>query len=252
MKKVAPGRLSACWARLHRWGHWQALLATVGTSILPTGCTPLSEYVHNGFKVGPNYHRPPAPVAQTWIDADDPRVHTDPPIECDWWKVFNDPALCRAGRSGISAKLDAARSRLPGPGGACPALHLRWQHLPATAASGCQLHPQGPQRNGCQPSIHPAALVQRLRSWLQPVLGARHLGQAAPERRGDQRRDECHHRGLRCGPGHIDRRRGQGLHRDPHRAGGDRLHQDQRRIAEKDAGNRQAAGSRAVRSASSI
>src|SRR5262245_59317331 len=27
------------------------------------GCTTLSEYIDNGFKVGPNYKRPPAPVA---------------------------------------------------------------------------------------------------------------------------------------------------------------------------------------------
>src|SRR5438876_3579570 len=40
------------------------------------GCTTLQEYVHNGFKVGPNYGRPPAPVVQNWIDAADPRVRT--------------------------------------------------------------------------------------------------------------------------------------------------------------------------------
>ena len=28
-----------------------------------SGCTTFSEYVHNGFKVGPNYQRPAAPVA---------------------------------------------------------------------------------------------------------------------------------------------------------------------------------------------
>ena len=29
------------------------------------GCTSLSDYVHNGFKVGPNYCPTPAPVANT-------------------------------------------------------------------------------------------------------------------------------------------------------------------------------------------
>ena len=29
------------------------------------GCTPFKEYVQNGFKVGPNYCQPAAPVAQT-------------------------------------------------------------------------------------------------------------------------------------------------------------------------------------------
>src|SRR5258708_899525 len=41
------------------------------------GCTPLKEYVHNGFKVGPNYSPPPAPVAQNWIDSADPRVRNE-------------------------------------------------------------------------------------------------------------------------------------------------------------------------------
>jgi outer membrane protein TolC len=60
---------------------------------LNSGCSttgPL-EYIRNGFKVGPNYGRPPAPVAPEWIEANDPNVlnrHLQ-----DWWAVFNDPAL---------------------------------------------------------------------------------------------------------------------------------------------------------------
>jgi NodT family efflux transporter outer membrane factor (OMF) lipoprotein len=49
------------------------------------------EWVRNGFKVGPNYARPPAPVADAWIQAGDPNVqnrHLQ-----DWWGVFNDPKL---------------------------------------------------------------------------------------------------------------------------------------------------------------
>jgi NodT family efflux transporter outer membrane factor (OMF) lipoprotein len=57
------------------------------------GCTTLSEYIHNGFKVGPNYGRPPAPVAEHWIDADDKRVRSDAEDDCHWWTVFNDPVL---------------------------------------------------------------------------------------------------------------------------------------------------------------
>ncbi len=57
------------------------------------GCTTLKEYVHNGFKVGPNYSRPPAPVAQNWIDAADPRVRTESDDLNRWWTVFNDRVL---------------------------------------------------------------------------------------------------------------------------------------------------------------
>lgn len=56
------------------------------------GCN-VTEYVQNGFKVGPNYRRPPAPVAQRWIDADDQRVHSEATDDSQWWTVFNDQTL---------------------------------------------------------------------------------------------------------------------------------------------------------------
>jgi NodT family efflux transporter outer membrane factor (OMF) lipoprotein len=57
------------------------------------GCTPLTDYVHNGFKVGPNYCRPAAPVAPHWIDENDKRVRSDREALNSWWTVFNDPVL---------------------------------------------------------------------------------------------------------------------------------------------------------------
>src|SRR5262249_5576021 len=51
------------------------------------------EYVHNGFKVGPNYGRPPAPLAHDWIDAADVRLRKDSDDLSKWWTVFNDPIL---------------------------------------------------------------------------------------------------------------------------------------------------------------
>src|SRR5439155_1180027 len=51
------------------------------------GCTSISEYVHNGFKVGPEYGRPPAPVADDWIDASDVRVRKDEDEHRHWWTV---------------------------------------------------------------------------------------------------------------------------------------------------------------------
>ncbi|MBY0527784.1 MAG: efflux transporter outer membrane subunit [Gemmataceae bacterium] len=69
-------------------------LALIGTLALSfTGCTTLSEYVHNGFKVGPNYKRPPAPVAEQWIDATDVRVRSEPTDGSCWWTIFGDPVL---------------------------------------------------------------------------------------------------------------------------------------------------------------
>jgi NodT family efflux transporter outer membrane factor (OMF) lipoprotein len=61
-----------------------------------SGCTGPVEYVRNGFKVGPNYSKPSAPVAAHWIDAADKRLRTDgDPNTAAWWEVFNDPVLNR-------------------------------------------------------------------------------------------------------------------------------------------------------------
>src|SRR5271168_4415862 len=57
------------------------------------GCTSLSEYVHNGFKVGPNYQTPPAAVATNWLDSADQRVRRESDDLSKWWGVFHDPLL---------------------------------------------------------------------------------------------------------------------------------------------------------------
>ena len=72
-----------------------ALAATLLS--LSGGCTSPKQYVQNGFKVGPDYRRPEAPVAERWIDAGDPnrRVREVSEDLSRWWTVFNDPVLNR-------------------------------------------------------------------------------------------------------------------------------------------------------------
>ncbi len=41
------------------------------------GGSSLLEWWHNGLKVGPNYARPAAAVADDWIDANDPRIRKE-------------------------------------------------------------------------------------------------------------------------------------------------------------------------------
>lgn len=83
-----------------------AILASV--SILTCGCTSVSEYIHNGFKVGPNYCPPPAPVAKDWIDAADVRVRKPADDLSRWWTIFSDPTLdsliCYAYRQNLSLR----------------------------------------------------------------------------------------------------------------------------------------------------
>ena len=58
-----------------------------------TGCTSLHDYVHNGFKIGPNYCPATAPIAEHWIDQADFQQTQNPEILACWWKVFNDSKL---------------------------------------------------------------------------------------------------------------------------------------------------------------
>lgn len=66
-----------------------------GMIVLGSGCgmTGPLDWVKNGFKVGPNYSKPPAPVAEEWVEAKDPRTQGVPPRDGEWWTVFDDPAL---------------------------------------------------------------------------------------------------------------------------------------------------------------
>lgn len=72
---------------------WVASVAMLAVLLSNSGCvlTNPSDYVHNGFKLGPDYQKPPAPVADQWIFADDSHVHQQQ-IQ-DWWRVFQDPTL---------------------------------------------------------------------------------------------------------------------------------------------------------------
>jgi len=62
-------------------------------SALVTGCTTLGEFIQNGLKVGPQYERPPAPIADQWIDSGNPRIKNEVGDYSSWWTVFSDPIL---------------------------------------------------------------------------------------------------------------------------------------------------------------
>src|SRR3974390_2355860 len=67
----------------------------------------------SGCMVGPDFSRPPAKVSETWLDAGDPRVKTEPTEYRNWWRVFDDPALDRlidwAYRENLSLKIAGVR-----------------------------------------------------------------------------------------------------------------------------------------------
>jgi NodT family efflux transporter outer membrane factor (OMF) lipoprotein len=59
------------------------LTAAMAGLFLVTGCT----------TVGPDFEKPEAPVADTWLNAEDERIDTSASVYKDWWEVFEDPAL---------------------------------------------------------------------------------------------------------------------------------------------------------------
>ncbi|REJ92838.1 MAG: transporter [Planctomycetota bacterium] len=84
-----------------------AALASVWllTLICASGCTGMREYFHNGLKVGPNYKRPAAPVADEWIDSQNSRISSEPGDYRNWWTVFNDPVLNRLVQTAYSQNI---------------------------------------------------------------------------------------------------------------------------------------------------
>jgi len=70
-----------------------ALVVLVLASIGLSGCGILKDWARHGFKVGPQYGRPAAPVSQAWIDTYDEKVQTELPPQPMWWETFSDPFL---------------------------------------------------------------------------------------------------------------------------------------------------------------
>jgi NodT family efflux transporter outer membrane factor (OMF) lipoprotein len=71
----------------------RTLVVGAAMMLAGAGCTGPLEYVRNGFKVGPNYGKPPAPVAAEWIQAKDPNVKNGQLQDSEWWHVFQDQQL---------------------------------------------------------------------------------------------------------------------------------------------------------------
>jgi NodT family efflux transporter outer membrane factor (OMF) lipoprotein len=70
-----------------------AALSVALFAALATGCTPWGQYKANGCKVGPNYCKPSAAIADQWIDAADKRLSSEEPDLSHWWTALGDPKL---------------------------------------------------------------------------------------------------------------------------------------------------------------
>lgn len=81
------------------------LLMTVAVSTL-SGCTSVSRWWENGFKVGPNYSDPQAVISVSWESANDPSIRGDLEPLAAWWTQFNDPVLDGLVQTAVNENLD--------------------------------------------------------------------------------------------------------------------------------------------------
>ena len=89
-----------------RSGRARSLLAVVCVAVVAaSGCTSLRRWAGQGFRVGPDYGTPPAPVAEEWIDFQRPEVSNAPADDAEWWHVFGDPVLDRLVRQAADENL---------------------------------------------------------------------------------------------------------------------------------------------------
>jgi len=74
----------------------RCLSMTLGVLVISAtlaGCSSTRQWWNNGFKMGPEYRPPPGPVADKWIDQQQPAVVAEPTDYSYWWAVFQDPVL---------------------------------------------------------------------------------------------------------------------------------------------------------------
>ena len=191
------------------------LAAILVASVLTCGCTSLQEYIHNGFKVGPNYSQPPAPVAKDWIDADDTRVRKDSDDLSKWWTVFNDPVLddliCHAYRQNLTLReagfrvLQARASWRSHAGSCFPQTQTATGDYTRNALSTRTANTVVPLPTWPGPA---AAVLQQVGLRLQPELGTRLLGPVPAGGRSGRRQPGRLGRELRRRAGHTAGRGG--------------------------------------------
>ena len=155
--------------------------------LLPAGCTSPNEFVRNGFKVGPNYERPPAPLATEWIDAANPQRQERPrPTTATWWAVFGDPVLNDLVRTAYAqnVNLRVAGTRVLE---ARAQQGHRGRHTVPTAASRPPGRPHAGEDQPQRRRPVPASLLQQLGDRSLRLLGDRLLGQDPPQHRNGRR-----------------------------------------------------------------
>ena len=78
---------------IHMRSRWKRCLFAAALIGAVSGCTPLRDWVHKGFKVGPQYKAPAIEVEPAWLDEELPQLSTNSVDEGAWWTMLQDPVL---------------------------------------------------------------------------------------------------------------------------------------------------------------
>jgi NodT family efflux transporter outer membrane factor (OMF) lipoprotein len=136
------------------WAGSGSILLTACLLLPFAGCAGWHSYVENGYKVGPNYCPPDAPVSEQWIYGGHPALSESEP-ECDqWWTVFNDPVLPRL--------IETAYRQNPNLKAAC------WRITEARAQRQIAVGGLFPQTQNLQASYHRRTSSETLRGQVIP------------------------------------------------------------------------------------
>ena len=104
-------------SRLHEGSNPRRHLLVAGLVLTLTtvmgGCSCPGQWWRNGFKVGPDYCPVKATVAETWIEANDPRLRGAERDNACWWTAFGDPTLnqlvAEASQQNLTLKMAGCR-----------------------------------------------------------------------------------------------------------------------------------------------
>ena len=198
--------------------------------LLPLSCT--------GCLVGPDFSSPAPPVAEKWLEAENPSVDTRNQEYRDWWTVFHDSVLNRLIEIAYNQNLTlvSAGTRVLASTRATGCSDRRV--LPSAAAGQRldHLYPAEPFRHDAISIGRHTKLLARL-AWPHRQLGIGFLGQIPARHRIRGCRLSRLDRQLRLRLGQSAGRCRDDLYRHPHPANADPDRRGEYRQAKKGAGN---------------
>ena len=189
-----------------------------------------------GCLVGPDFSSPSAPVAEKWLESDNPSVDTRNQEYRDWWTVFHDPVLNRLIEIAYNQNLtlvDAGTRVLEARAQLGVAIGEFYPQVQQGNGSVTYIRPSHADTTAVSSKRHTQLLARLARSYRQ--LGIGFLGQVPARHRIRRCVLSRLDRQLRLRAGHPARQCRYDLYRHSHLANADRDRPREHRQAEEGA-----------------